>query len=80
MSQSPGEAIFVTVASIVVLGGLAFGLNLLKASFGLGIGLVGCAALVIVSLSLAFRLEAQEKKRRASEDQISRLLADLSRE
>lgn len=80
MNQSPGEAIFVTVVSIVVLGGLAFGLNLLKASFGLTIGLVGCAALIAVSLSLAFRLEAREKTRRASEDQRARLLSDLSQE
>lgn len=80
MNPSPGETIFVTVVTTAVVGGLAFGLNLLKASFGLYVGLVGCALLIVAALSLAFRLEAREKMRRESEDQRARLLSDLSRE
>jgi preprotein translocase subunit SecY len=80
MNPSPGETIFVTVATAAVLGCLAFCLNLLKASFGLYVGLAGCALLIVVALSLAFRLEAREKTRRASEDQRARLLSDLSQE
>lgn len=59
-----GEQIFVTVVTIVVLSGLALGLNALKDAFGLAIGLAGCASVLAIAFAVAFALERSKGRRR----------------
>ena len=60
--QTTGEAVFVTVVTVIVLSGLALGLKWVFKAAGIWVFGATCAAIIAICFAVAFWLQARTKR------------------